>query len=394
MTGAVATKHNLALLIAAQILLQTTGISLIAISALLAFDLANDKSLSTLPVALGLIVSAVMMTPAALFMQRHGRKAGFLLGASAGLASAAAAWLAVQRHSFALFLLANVLFGCYQACAQYYRFAAAEASTPADRPRAISAVVAAGLLAAFTGPALARLASAGAPGFTQIFAVQLALALLALLALCWLKLPPMAQPAPGGGRPLAGIVRQPVFVAAVACSAAGYGVMAATMSATPLAMQICGYTVAGAASVIQWHMLGMFAPAFFSGGLLARFGIVPVLLAGMLALGAAVIVAVSGQQLWQFYVALTLLGMGWNFLYVGGSTLLIQAWRPGEQARVQASHDLTVFTVGSLGSFLSGRVLNSAGWNSVNLFTLPLLAVAALMLIVYWRARRTSAVAA
>jgi MFS family permease len=387
-----ATRRNLALLIAAQVLAQTTGISLIAISALLSFDLASDKSLATLPVALAMIVSAAMMTPSALFMQRRGRRIGFVLGAAAGTASAAAAWFAVRQHGFGWFLAASALFGAYQSCVQYYRFAAAEACAPRDRARAISAVVAAGLLAAFSGPSLARLASLGMQGYALIFTIQLAMALLALLLLSRLRLPPMAPRAAGGGRPLAEIVRQPVFLTAAAASAAGYGVMAATMSATPLAMQLCGYTVGSAASVIQWHILGMFVPSLLSGSLLTRLGILPVLSVGAVAVAAAVIVAVSGQQLWHFYVALTLLGMGWNFLYVGGSTLLAQAWRPGEQARVQASHDLTAFAVGSLGSFFSGRVLNVAGWNSVNTFMLPLLLIAAIMVIVYWRAQRRVAV--
>jgi len=381
-------RRNLALLITAQVLLQTTAISLIATSALLAFDLASNKALATLPIALSMIVSATLMTPASLFMQRRGRRAGFLLGAAAGWAGAGAALAALHWHSFGWFLVSSALFGAYQAPAQFYRFAAAEASAPADRARAISWVVAAGLLSAFTGPALARLGSGGGDGFVLLFRVQLALAVVALLVLAMLRLPPMAQPAPGGGRPLGVILRQPAFLAAAAASVAGYGLMSATMSATPLAMQLCGYSVAGAAGVIQWHMLGMFAPSLFSGALLTRIGTVPVLLIGALAMGAAIVTAVSGQQLWQFYVALTLLGVGWNFLYVGGSTLLAQAWQPGEQARVQAGHDLAVFAVASVGSFYAGRVLNTSGWNSVNTFTLPLLVLAACMLGVYWRAQR------
>jgi predicted MFS family arabinose efflux permease len=238
---------------------------------------------------------------------------------------------------------------------------------------------------------LARVAGSSAHGYALIFIVQSALALVAVLVLSALRLPPMAPAAPGGGRPAWQIIRQPVFLTAAAASVAGYGVMASTMSATPLAMKLCGHTVGGAASVIQWHMLGMFAPALFSGGLLARFGVLPVMATGALALCAAIVVAVSGQQLWQFYVALTLLGVGWNFLYVGGSTLLAQAWRPGEQARVQAGHDLVVFAVASLGTFFSGRVLSAAGWNSVNTFTLPLLVIAVGLLIVYWRAQRPGA---
>jgi MFS family permease len=389
-----AVRRNLALLIAAQVLLQTASIALITISALVAFDLASDRGLATLPVALGMVSSAALMAPASLYMQRHGRRAGFMLGAIAAMASAGCALLSVQQRSFGWFLVASALFGAYQACAQFYRFAAAEACAARDRARAISWVVAAGLLAAFTGPALARVAAVDGSGYARVFAGFAVLAVLALLVLSRLQLPAMEQPAAGGGRPLRSLVAQPAFLTAVAGSAAGYGVMASIMSATPLAMQLCGFSVAGAASVIQWHMLGMFVPSLFVGRLIGRFGTLPVMCGGAACHVAALLTAVSGQQSWHFHVALALLGIGWNFLYVGGSTLLAQAWQPGEQARVQASHDLLVFAVASVGTFFSGRVLNAAGWNSVNTFTLPLLVIAVAMLLVYWRSRPRSAAAA
>jgi MFS family permease len=394
MAASNAARRNLALLIAAQVLLQTASIALITISALVAFDLASDRGLATLPVALGMFTSALLMTPASLYMQRRGRRAGFMSGAVAGMASAACALMAVQQRSFGWFLLASALFGAYQACAQFYRFAAAEACAARDRARAISWVVAAGLLSAFTGPGLARVAAADGNGFAQVFAAFALLAALALLVLSRLRLPPMEQPAAGGGRPLRKLVVQPAFLTAVAGSAAGYGVMASTMSATPLAMQLCGFSVAGAASVIQWHMLGMFAPSLVAGRLIGRVGVLPVMCAGAACHVAAMLTAISGQQPWHFHVALMLLGVGWNFLYVGGSTLLAKAWQPGEQARVQASHDLLVFAVASVGTFFSGRVLNAAGWNSVNTFTLPLLVIAVAMIFVYWRAGPRSAAVA
>jgi MFS family permease len=375
------------LLIAAQVLGQTASITLVAISALVAYSLASNPGLATLPIAVGMVASAGLMMPASLLMQRYGRRAGFVAGAGCGVLCAASAVLAVRWHSFPLFLLANALAGAYQACAQFYRFAAIESVAIAQRARAVSWVVSGGIVAAFSGPALARLAGQGdSLAFQRVFVMLGALALLALLLLWRLHLPaPVNSHDDVPPRPLRALVLQPVFLTAVTASTAGFGIMSSIMTATPLAMGLCGLPLTLAAGVIQWHMLGMFVPSLFVGELIRRTGVLRVMAVGAVLLMIAIAVARRGQALQNFYIALTLLGMGWNFLYIGGTTLLAEAWRPGEQARVQASHDLTVFGVASLGAFYSGRLLDSAGWNSVTIFMLPLLALAVVMML--WLAR-------
>jgi MFS family permease len=385
-------RANIALLIAAQILAQTTSIALVATSALVSFELASDKGLATLPIAISMVAGAALMMPASLFMQRYGRRAGFMLGAFGGVLCGLCAVLALRQHSLLLFLLASALLGSYQSFAQFYRFAAIESVALAQRARALSWVVSGGIVSAFTGPALARLGGAsGLESFQKIFLILAVLAVVAMLLLSQLRLPLPAR-ATGGAtpRPLGELITQPVFLTALAASTAGFGMMSSTMSATPLAMQLCGLSRSASASVIQWHMLGMFVPSLFVGELVRRFGPQRVIASGAVLMLGSVAVATRGQLQWQFYVALTLLGVAWNFLFVGGSSLLTEAWRPGEQARVQASHDLTVFAVASVGSFFSGRLLTSIGWNSVNVFTLPLLLLAVVMMISYSRRKAVS----
>jgi predicted MFS family arabinose efflux permease len=224
-----------------------------------------------------------------------------------------------------------------------------------------------------------------------MFAVVTALALLAIVVVALLRLPPPALPEAGTlARSVAVLIAQPVFLTALAASVAGYGVMSIIMSATPLAMQLCGLSRASSSDVIQWHMLGMFAPSLFAGDVLRRIGMVKFLSCGALLMGGAILAALNGQDLAHFYIALTLLGVGWTFLFIGGSTLLAQAWRPGEQAKVQAAHDFVVFGVASCGTFFSGRVLTGRGWSSVNTLTLPLLLLAAVMIVVHWRRTRVA----
>ena len=385
-------RRNILLLVVAQVLGQTASITLVAISALVAFSLARQPGLATLPIALSMVASAALMMPASLFMQRFGRRPGFMLGAFCGALCGLCAVLAVRWHSFPLFLIASVFAGAYQAFAQFYRFAAIESVQLAQRARAVSWVVSGGIVAAFSGPALARLAGQGdVAAFEWVFAALTALALLALLLLAQLQLPiPLAHKDDAEPRSLRVLVTQPVFLAAVTASTAGFGIMSSIMTATPLAMGLCGLPLTLATGVIQWHMLGMFVPSLFVGELIRRTGLLRVMAAGVLLLIAAVMVARQGQALWNFYVALTLLGVGWNFLFIGGTALLAEAWRPGEQGRVQACHDLTVFAVASFGAFYSGRLLDSAGWNRVTIFMLPLLALAVAMMWLMAR-RRTLA---
>ena len=383
---------NISWLIAAQMLVQTAGIALVATSSLVAFAIAPAKSLATLPIALSVLSSAAMMIPASLYMQTHGRRRGFMIGAASGLCSGLVIAAAIWQRSFALFIAGHVLAGIYQAFAQYYRFAAVESAGAVHAARVIAWVISGGIIAAFAGPALARAGNSGAEsgGLDAYIYLYLALALLALLALLLLmrlQMPPVARrpAADVPARTLAELLRQPAFVTAIAASTAGYAVMSMIMSGTPLAMQLCGLPLTASASVIRWHMLGMFVPSLFTGDLIRRFGVHAMMTTGALLIGAQIVVALNGISYAHFVVGLALLGAGWNFLFIGGSTLLARVWRPGEQARVQSTHDFTVFGVASIGSWAAGQLLVAAGWNTVNWVAVPLLLVALVLVLLHWR---------
>jgi MFS family permease len=386
-------RRNLALLAVAQALVQTTAVLMVTITGLVGLVLASDKALATLPVALTMIAGAAMMIPASLLMQRHGRRAGFLIGVTFGVLGGVAATTAVLIGSFALFCVATMLIGIYQAFAQYYRFAAAEAVSEGYRSRAISWVIGAGVVAAIAGPNLARLTQGVGPRpYAASFAVVAVLGLAALALIARLRLPPAPSAAiAGAGRPLAQIAAQPVFLTAVACSTVGYAVMVLVMTATPIAMYACGFGLGASATVIQWHVLGMFAPAFFTGSLVDRFGPMPMICVGIGLLATEVAVAVSGIRFVHFIASLVLLGVGWNFLFIGGTTLLTRSYRPEERAKAQATHDFITFGAASLASLLAGSVHEAWGWRTVNLAAVPLLFIALLAitgfaLARHWRA--------
>jgi MFS family permease len=374
-------KRNVFLLAGTQALFQTASVMVMTISGLVGLKLASDKSLATLPIAMMMVAAAATMIPASMMMQRFGRKAGFLLGTSlgclAGLTAAGAIWLG----NFWLFVLANMLVGGYQGFAQYYRFAAADVASANFKSRAISWVIAGGVVAALAGPNIARVTQAmGSVPFMVPYLALSALTLLALLLVTRLELPPIVvTESHGPARPLLEIMRQPVFLTALAGSSVGYAVMIMVMTATPLAMQICGQSLGAAATVIQWHVLGMFVPSFFTGNLIRRFGVLPIMGVGIALLVGHVAIALSGIEFLHFISGLTLLGVGWNFLFIGGTTLLTEAYRPPERAKTQAAHDFLMFGAVSIASFSAGGLLNNWGWRSVNLTALPFLALVLLM---------------
>jgi MFS family permease len=371
-------RRNVFLLAGAQALAQTTSVVVITIAGVVGLGLAPNRSLATLPVAMTLTGTAITLIPASWLMQRLGRRAGFLLGAALGCLAGLVAAIAVREHSFALFLLAALLVGGYSGFAQYYRFAAADVASDAFRGRAISWVVSGGIVAAIAGPAIVRLTDdLAAPPFLATYLALIALGILALFFISRLVLPPARAPhSEGPARPLWQIVRQPVFLTALAGSTVGFSVMTTVMTATPIAMLMCGQTVADSTVVIQWHVLGMYVPSLFTGSLIRRFGVLGVMGCGIALLGAHVAIALSGIEFLHFVSGLTLLGVGWNFLFVGGTTLLTQAYRPAERAKAQATHDFIMFSVVTLGSFSAGALLEGWGWRAVNFTVLPLLFVA------------------
>lgn len=376
-------KRNVLLLAATQALFQTASVMVITMAAVLGWKLAADKSMATLPVAMMMVAVALTMIPASLFMQRFGRKAGFVLGASLGGVAGLLAAFAIWQENFFWFVAANMLVGCYQAFAQYYRFAAADAASAEFKSRAISWVIAGGIFAAVAGPNLVRFTQGiGAVPFALSYLSMVALSFIAILLMSRLALPALnAAATQGQARPLLAIMRQPVFLVALAASSVGFSVMLLVMTATPLAMQMCGQPINAAATVIQWHVLGMFAPSFFSGNLIRRFGVLKIMGVGVLLLACHVAIALSGIEFLYFLSGLIFLGVGWNFMFVGGTTLLTEAYLPCERAKVQAAHDFLMYISITIATFSSGSLLNSYGWKSVNLAVLPFLVMALLMIV-------------
>ena len=377
------------LLSTAQALFQSVGILVMTIGGLAGARVAPSPELATLPIAAMFLGTAVVIVPAATWMARTGRRRGFLTGALLGVAGGILATLGVWLGSLWLLAAGTFLIGAYQASAQFYRFAAAEVANEAFRPRAISLVLAGGVVAALLGPWLARW---GGPLLqTAYMGSFLLLSLVSVLAaglLLGLKVPQPAAAAAQGGRSLAEIVRQPAYLVALFGAATGYGVMILAMTATPLAMVHHQHQLSDTTTVIQLHVLGMFVPSFFTGSLIARFGVLPIMLAGVALLAGHVLISLTGTDFHYFAGALVLLGVGWNFLYIGGTTLLTTTYTPAEKGRAQAANDMTIFVVGLLGSLVAAPLLQLLGWQSMNLVLLPWLAIAAVALMGLGMVRR------
>ncbi|MDI1236700.1 MAG: MFS transporter [Polaromonas sp.] len=384
-------NRNLWLLAVCQGLFLTNNVTFIAINGLVGLNLAPLGWMATLPV-MGYVVGGALSTGiVARTQKRFGRKTSFQLGLVVAVLSALLCCYAAYSRNFWLLVTATVVAGYYNANAQLYRFAAAELALPAFREKAVSLVMAGGLIGAIAGPNLA----AGTRSLTDVpFAgAYLALAGVALLAmalLAFIHFPPTpAQQAVSGGRPLGEIMRQPVFIVAAAAGALGFGVMNLLMAATPIAMQVCGLPFSDAALVLEWHVIGMFAPGFFTGHLIKRFGTLPIMAVGLALNVGCVLVALSGVNLHQFLVALFLLGVGWNFLFTGSTTLALTAYRPEEKDKAQGALNFCVFAVLALSSLASGVLVTTQGWTLLNLGSLLPLGLTGLALA--WLAFRNRA---
>jgi MFS family permease len=382
--------RDIFLLACCQALLLTNAAGLITMNGLVGYALAETKPLATLGVTLYVLGSAAATMPASLWMAKVGRRTGFMAGALINVAGCALAVLAIDLHSFALYCVATAVVGVYNAIGLQYRFAAAEVASPADRARAISLVLAGGIVGGFLGPESVRRAmDLFATPFLGGFVVLAGYALIALAVQSRLHVPPPTlEERSGGGRRLSTIMRQPVFVVAALSAAVGYGLMNLLMTATPIAMSFCSHPFGAAALVIQWHVVGMYAPGFVTGTLIRRFGMLNVILAGIALVGGCVAVALNGNTVGHFLVALALLGVGWNFMYTGGTTLLTESYAPAEKARTQGANDFIVFATMGVSSLASGAMVSMAGWETMNRAMLPVLAaIAGVVLWFAWRRR-------
>lgn len=373
-------NRNVPLLALAQALantINTLGLTTTPLAAFAMLD-AGDKALATIPLVfthLGLMSGTF---PASLLMDRIGRRPGFIIGSLFGIVAGLVGVAAIYQQSFWMLCLTAFLQGIAVSFAWYYRFAAADAAPPHMRARAISLVLFGGIVSGVMGAETAKWAKdlLAPVTFAGVYLMYGVFCILNILLLAFLDIPkPTRQELNEPARPLSQIARQPAFIVACLASMMGYGVMTTMMAATPLAMVGCGFTFEQGATVIQFHVIGMFAPALFTGHLIQRYGVLTIIGAGSLILVACVLVAMAGIGFHNFLIANLLVGMGWNFCFIGGSTLLTTVYRPSERAKTQAAHDFLEYATTAVTTGLSGAILVWAGWGFVNLLALPLIAI-------------------
>lgn len=382
-------NRSVAQLALAQALMMSVNTLLITSSAIIGKDLATDKALATLPLALQFLATMLGSVPASFIMGRIGRRGGFLLASLLGLGGSGLAILALDQRSFLLYCLATPLFGLYTAFGNYFRFTATEVAPPRLRDRAISLVMAGGVAAAVIGPNLANHSKNLLPvDFIGSFIAVGLLYGLNLLNFLTLELPRPVNPAlTRSARPLGDIITQPSYLIALLSATVGYSVMSLLMTATPLAM-MQQHEFSDVAFVIEWHVLGMFAPSFFTGRLIERFGARRVVVTGALAFMACIAINLSGTTVTHYWLALVLLGVGWNFMFIGGTSLLTETYSESEKAKAQAFNDFVVFSSVTLASLGAGALQHTWGWQQVNLMVLPLIGVS--LLAVLWLRRESA----
>ena len=376
--------------------LYVCGISVdLTLTGITGYQLAPDKALATLPFALITVGAAIVTVFAAHVIARIGRRFGFAIGSLCGTAGGLVSVVAVFHAQFWLFCLGTALIGAYQGFAQYYSIAAADSVASEYKSRAISTVLAGGVLAALAGPALAAVTSTLFPGvmFAGAYLLVALLALASTVVVLALYRDIEAPAATAGlpPRPLREIIRQPIFGAGVATTMASAAAMTLVMTGAPLAAVACGYSIDDGAHIIQLHLIGMFVPSFFSGRMVARLGVWPVLALGMALLVGCAVTAIASTTLPAFYVALFFLGVGWNLMIVAGTTLLSQSYRPSERAKTQAVGGLLNNLAGSVAALSAGISLQLGGWAVLNLVTAPILALSLLMILRWMRARHKEA---
>ncbi len=369
-------NRNVALLALCQALFMTTTSAIIAAAALTGYMLAEDKAYATIPVAIQFAATMATAIPASFYMRRVGRRLGFVTGAAIGALGGVIATAAIFLGSFWLFAAGAGLIGSFNSFAQFFRFAAADSANPSMRGRAISLVLAGGVVAGVTGPNMARLTKDIFDPiiYAGTFAAVVALFVAIGLVTSRLSIPPMSQADRSGPqRPLLEILSQTKCLVAIIGAVSGYVVMSFLMTVTPLAMVDCGFGFGDSAMVIQAHIVGMFLPSFFTGHLIARYGAANIMIAGASLLALCVAINLAGIEFLNFLVALIIVGVGWNFLFIGGTTLLTECYRPSEMAKTQGFNDFCIWGSVAIGGVFSGATLHLYGWAIVNLVVVPLI---------------------
>ena len=389
-----AIRRNVFILATCQMLFGSSRLLLIATASIIAWGMGY-KALATMPAALVIVGTAIATMPASMLMRVTGRRLGFMIGAGIGALAGVMVLLAIVRNNFWLLCAATLTYGVYAAFGQYYRFAAADTAPQDFRSKAISLVLTGGVVAAFVGPYLAKSGqNLVTAEFMGSYLFLIGLTVLTALVLIFLDIPNLTPSERAAAqRPLSRIMMQPVFIAATLAATMGQGVMNLLMTAIPIAMLEADFQFADTAFVISWHSLGMFGPGFVTGSLIKRFGEVRIILTGVVLQIVCIGVALSGEGVMEFWLAMLLLGVGWNFAFTGGTSLLTTAHNPAERAKTQGAMSFINYTFVAVVSLSSGALLHFFGWEWVNLSSIPLLVVAALA-ILWFALSRGSAVAA
>lgn len=389
-------KRNVLVLVAAQAILGAQMPMIFTIGGLAGQTLASNICWATLPISMIVLGSMLTATPLSAFMQRYGRRAGFVLTASGGVAGATVGAIGLMQGSFLLFNIGSLLTGIYMSGQGFYRFAAADTASDAFKPKAISLVMAGGLLSAVIGPQLVKVtADSMVVPFLGTYLAVIALNLGGMTLFAFLDIPKpvrAARNAPMEGRTRGEMLRNPVIAVAIICATVSYALMNLVMTSSPLAVVGCGFNTGNAADVVTAHVLAMYAPSFFTGHLIARFGVEKIVASGLAILAAAGAVALTGVELEHFFIALVLLGVGWNFGFIGATTMLARSHTASERGRIQGINDMIVFGGVTVASLSSGQLMNCSGsdaqtgWQLVNVAMLPFLVLAGGALI--WLAMR------
>src|SRR6266568_1997553 len=392
-SGDVRARSNVVRLAAAQALTGANSAVIFATGSIVGATLAPSISLATVPLSMYVVGLAAGTLPTGAISRAYGRRVAFIIGTGCGVLTGLLGAFAILHASFALFCVATFLGGLYGAVAQSYRFAAADGASAAYRPKAVSWVMAGGVFAGVLGPQLVQWTmNIWSPYlFAFSFLVQAAVALVAMGIVAGVDMP---KPAPAdlhGGRPLLTIVTQPRFIAAAMCGVISYPMMNLVMTSAPLAMKMCGLSVSDSNFGIQWHIVAMYGPSFFTGALIARFGAPKIVAAGLLLEAGAATIGLSGITAMHFWATLIVLGVGWNFSFIGASALVLETHRPQERNKVQAFNDFLVFGMMAVGSFSSGQLLANYGWSAVNMVVFPAVLLGLAVLVAASSAKRRAA---